>query len=309
MPETTICANCSAVLDGEYCAGCGQRRFRPEDRRFAHLAGQFFSALTDLDSRFWRSLKALLFRPGLLSRDYIAGRRAYWMSPVALFLLANLLYFVAPAISDFDLPLRNQVSTEILHEFDATRPSPMLRDSDGGQMHSRFTAPWVRARLARLQAELDAQAAASSATPERAFDRLERDYNRASANFSKLLIVLHVPFMALGLILLMHGTRRYFAEHFVVGLHYFTFLLFFVELALLPGAWFAMALGVTAMPFWVKFLSGAILHLYAALALRRAYDCGWPRAIVAGFALLALVFAINVSVYRALQFAIVLALA
>ena len=60
----SICANCDAVLEGEYCAACGQRRFRPRDRRMAHLLGESFDALTDFDGRIWRSLRAALLQPG-----------------------------------------------------------------------------------------------------------------------------------------------------------------------------------------------------------------------------------------------------
>ena len=92
----SICANCDAVLEGEYCAACGQRRFRPRDRRMAHLLGESFVALTEFDGRIWRSLRAALLQPGRIARDWIEGRRARWISPVRLFLLANLLYFLAP---------------------------------------------------------------------------------------------------------------------------------------------------------------------------------------------------------------------
>ena len=74
----SICANCGAVLAGEYCAACGQRRFRPRDRRMAHLLGESFDALTDFDGRIWRSLRAALLQPGRIARDWIEGRRARW---------------------------------------------------------------------------------------------------------------------------------------------------------------------------------------------------------------------------------------
>ena len=81
---TQPCTNCSAPVDGRYCASCGQKCFESSDRRFGHLLSEFAHGLTDLDGRVWRSLLALLFRPGLLSLDYNEGRRARWLSPVTL---------------------------------------------------------------------------------------------------------------------------------------------------------------------------------------------------------------------------------
>lgn len=304
---TTHCANCSAPLPGEYCAHCGQRRFRPEDRRFAHLARQFLEALTDLDGRFWGSLRVLLLRPGRLTRDWFEGRRARWMSPVALFLFANLVYFLAPALSDFDLPLRDHVSHAVLREVAAEAPAPALRERGGGQLHSRWTEPWVRARLARLAAGSGDTAAHGTPPLALAFERLERDYAQASANYSKLLIVLHVPFLALGLMLWCRRARRYYAEHFVAALHYFAFVLLFIEVVILPAAWLGVWLGLGAQP--LKWASFALLVLHAAGLLRTAYGSSWWHAGLGGLALPLLLFAINVSVYRALQFVIVFALA
>lgn len=145
-----------------------------------------------------------------------------------------------------------------------------------------------------------------------AFAGLESDYGLASANFSKLLIVLHVPFLALGLQLLTAGSRRYFAEHFVAGLHYFTFVLAFVQFVLMPigfvVAWLDLP-GSGEAPGWAKLINLALLSGYAAAMLRRAYGCSWIRAALGGLALPAILVAVHVTVYRALQFALVLALA
>lgn len=300
------CANCGSDIAASYCGSCGQHRFQPQDRRFPHLVREFTEALTDLDGRFWRSLGALLFRPGLLSRDYIAGRRARWMSPVSLFLLANVLYFFAPGMNDFDLPLRDHVPGALVVEFDpAVAALPPERRATiatyGGQLHSRFTQAWVRERLARAARE----------TPDApAFETLSHRYALASANISKALIVLHVPFMALVLLLVMAGRGRYFAEHMVVALHYFAFVLFLFELGVLPIAWLAERAGADAIAeVTVRVALPALVAGHAILAVRHAYGCGWVRAVLAGLALVAALLATNLVVYRALQFAIVLALA
>lgn len=310
-PATEACANCGTAIAGEYCPACGQRRFRPADRRMGHLLAQFVEALSDLDSRFWRSLRALLFQPGRLSQDWFRGRRAYWMSPISIFLLANLLYFFAPGLTDFDLGFREHVNGAFRADFD-----PRLRDADptlrervarsSGQLHSPFTDALTRRKLDAVETELRGNPATAALDP---FDVLTQRYALASANVSKLLIVLHVPFLAAALMLLMLGTRRYFAEHFVFALHYFAFLLFFIELAVLPGAWIARGLGVSAIPDWVRWLSAAIWLAYAVFSTRRAYACGWPRAVSVGLLLPVLLLAVHIGIYRGIQFLVVLGLA
>lgn len=160
MPSTGACANCGAAMHGEYCAACGQRRFRAEDRRLGHLFVEFLHGLTDLDGRLWRSLRALALQPGRIASDWSAGRRAAWISPIRLFLLANLLYFLAPVLTDLSLPLHNQVRGEAYRQLAPERcvePAADPRCTWGGQMHSRFTEPVFLRTLERERARAEAR--------------------------------------------------------------------------------------------------------------------------------------------------------
>ena len=229
------CRNCLAMLTGPSCAQCGQARFVESDRRMSHLVRQFFDNLTSLDSRFWRSLLGLMFRPGLLTRDYLDGRRQRWMAPVSLFLLANLLYFFAPAINDFELPFGDQVpgamalaANPALQSWDEPRRERLRQSS--GQIHSSWTASWVTRRVA----ERDAAARTEDPSSGYSVADYARAYDARSADVSKLLIIMHVPMMALMSMLVLWFRRRYFAEHMVVSLHLFAFVLMVTMTVLLP---------------------------------------------------------------------------
>jgi hypothetical protein len=80
------CINCGAPLAGNYCARCGQPAH--VHRKLAHMAGEFLHNLFHLDTRAWRTLPLLMFRPGRLTHDYIHGKRARYISPLAMFLLS-----------------------------------------------------------------------------------------------------------------------------------------------------------------------------------------------------------------------------
>lgn len=92
-----ICGNCHKPVEGRYCANCGQ-----EDRTYLlslrELLGEFFSELTDLDSRFFRSLKPLLFRPGWLTLEYVRGRRQYYLPPMRMYIIISLIFFFLMAL-------------------------------------------------------------------------------------------------------------------------------------------------------------------------------------------------------------------
>jgi len=89
-----ICRNCGALVDGAYCAACGQETALrlPTLREFVREAAGRYVAL---DGRFWRTMFALLARPGFLTREYLAGRRRRYIRPARLYLFATLIFFAA----------------------------------------------------------------------------------------------------------------------------------------------------------------------------------------------------------------------
>ena len=299
------CRNCGAALAVEYCAACGQRRFRADDRRMAHLLGEAFDALTDFDGRIWRSLRAVLLQPGLIARDWIDGRRARWVSPIRLFLLANLLYFFAPGLTDLNLPFHNQVRGAIYAEFapeTCKAPATAWRCASLGQPHSAVTGQVMRSILLRERDRAGGRGEAFSLVD------VEQRYNASADAVGKLLVVLHVPFMALALLLCTWRSRRYYAEHFVAALGMLTFVLLFVQVVIKPGAWLygraLQALGQAGNGMPMLALTGSLLVYawYFAASCHRCYDSRWPMAMLQGLAVFVALAATNVWIYRPAQF-------
>ncbi len=87
------CANCDTPLQGEWCQACGQKRVHPDDLSLHHAGHHLFHELLHLDSRVWSSLRLLLTRPGLLSLDFLEGRRQRHLHPIRIFLLMAALFF------------------------------------------------------------------------------------------------------------------------------------------------------------------------------------------------------------------------
>ena len=305
MDGTHACSNCDAPLTGAFCPMCGQKRFVESDRRFSHLLRHFFAAATDLDGKFWRSLLSTLFQPGRLSRDHIDGRRARWMSPISLFLFANLLYFLAPGLTDLSLPFRYQVRGNIVREFDPRACDPAAaapRCDFGGQKHSRVTEPLLRRELQRSKAEAESQG--------RMFELKEfaARYDAKSDAIGKLMVIVHVPFMALALWLAVIRRKRYFAEHFVVALGMLTFLLLFFQLLMKPAekihGWIVDWLGTAqaGMPGPVLLSLVLISLVYFSITCRSCYGSSWFGAIVQGAMAFGVLLLTSMLMYRPMQF-------
>lgn len=92
------CANCGTLLHGQYCSTCGQRA-RERMITFWELVQDAGDLLASLDSRLWRTLGLLLFRPGRLTLDYLQGRRARYVAPLRLFIASSLVFFFVATLN------------------------------------------------------------------------------------------------------------------------------------------------------------------------------------------------------------------
>lgn len=95
LEQVEKCLNCGAGLSGKYCAACGQKKVDRRDLSIRRFFGHVFNELTDLQSnKILRTFGALLFRPGLLTAEYLAGRKGFHIGPVRLYLTFSALYFL-----------------------------------------------------------------------------------------------------------------------------------------------------------------------------------------------------------------------
>lgn len=92
------CLNCNAQLVGAYCHQCGQTAH--VHRSLLHIGEELVHGILHFDAKSWRTLPLLVVRPGLLTRRYIDGQRARYVSPLALFLFSVfLMYFTFSMVS------------------------------------------------------------------------------------------------------------------------------------------------------------------------------------------------------------------
>lgn len=91
------CMNCGTGLQGPFCHFCGQpdKNFL---RFFPVLMRELLEDFLDFDSRFMRTLKPLLFRPGKLTRDYLDGKRFRYVPPLRLYIFSSIAFFFLAAI-------------------------------------------------------------------------------------------------------------------------------------------------------------------------------------------------------------------
>lgn len=114
------CLNCDFPLDisDRFCPRCGQmnstKKLSLED-----FFEEFFSGVFAYDSRLHRTLRALIFKPGKISKDYINGKRTRYANPFRFYLSASIIFFLIFSINSMDF-------LDIPEGFDANSPEAQI---------------------------------------------------------------------------------------------------------------------------------------------------------------------------------------
>jgi hypothetical protein len=258
-PALPPCRNCGAPAPGAYCPVCGQEtRTRPPTFiQFMREAGGRYVAL---DGRLWRTLGALLFRPGFLTREYFAGRRRRYIRPARLFLVASLLLFAALRIvvelGDFDVVHFDPPPKTKAPAKEGAMESGLTLDDDFNVAMFDLQIPAIRKRVDRFN-QLSNQEKAAQMT-------------QGVLRYGPYAMFVLLPAFALLLKILYLGPRRrhptrprLYAEHIVFAAHNHAFL--FVAL-------------VVAAAIPVGVVRGAVIVwmlVYMLWSLRVVYRGSW----------------------------------
>jgi hypothetical protein len=87
------CANCGAIRSGPFCQQCGQSGHI--HRNMMGLVHDILHGVFHFEGKFWNTLPMLAWHPGELTRRYVHGERAKFVTPMAMFLFSVFLLFAA----------------------------------------------------------------------------------------------------------------------------------------------------------------------------------------------------------------------
>jgi hypothetical protein len=114
-----LCLNCGTALVGPHCHQCGQMAH--VHRTVSAWWHDLAHGVLHLDGKVWRTLPMLAWRPGDLTRRYVAGERARFVSPLALFLFSVFVMFAVfsafgPGLGDDPTNVQRGLTEEIAVE-------------------------------------------------------------------------------------------------------------------------------------------------------------------------------------------------
>jgi hypothetical protein len=233
IPQAERCLNCGAELSGEYCHQCGQKKVHRHDFSIKHFFGHLLHEFTHLDSnKILKTLYVLVFRPGLLTAEYLAGRKGSYINPIRIYLTFSAIYF--------------------LFAWGA------LYDVRGGGT----------ARMASNQRTI-AMARKKGMEPVALAEKVQQKAEKYAAGFRFGSVLVSGLFLSV----LFIGTRRYYVEHLIFSLHYYSFDFFFKTIFAIAFI-VAGALGFK-LPSLALDLFYPVAFIYLMFALRRVYRQRW----------------------------------
>ena len=307
----SACPNCGAPVVAPYCGQCGQKAHL--HRSLGAIGHDLVHGVLHLDGKFWRTLPLLAWRPGELTRRYVQGERAKFVSPLGMFLFAVFLMFAVLSIYGLSLtsldfgtgPVRQGLETartEVVRQREEARSrraafarGEVVRSEDGSpasaaDLDAEIAAAEERvAAIEGLTADGEAFTVVDMGGASTGWARLDKGLVKLNENpglalykiqangykFSWLLIPLSIPFVWV----LFFWTRRFrLYDHSVFVTYSLAFMTLFGAVLTILG--FAGA-GIPILGT-LGILVPAV-HMYRQL--KQAYGLNWFGALVRTFLL------------------------
>lgn len=259
-PEIKSCLNCEAHLESsqKYCSNCGQKVKEakiPLKEFLSDFLGDYFT----FDSKLFRSVFPLIFRPGFLTKEYINGRRMSYIPPFRVFIFTTIIFFfffglnensdssninfnnskkntdsiaeTIPLISGINEYVSKSDSLEEANKVDSTKNEASINFGDDLDFNFDSDTLKYLASIGKLEPYLDEN------TKEMGFISrfVTKQVGRIIGNqakdfvtyfisaFSKV-IFLALPFFAFLLWLFYRAKKHYYFEVFIFSLHFYTFV-------------------------------------------------------------------------------------
>ncbi len=253
------CKNCGGMLTGRFCVNCGQRAdvHVPTTRELVHEA---LEGITHSDSRLWRTLRTLWFKPGKLTLEFVAGRRESYLPPFRLYLVLSVILVV---IASFVKPTDTRVIK--IDTKDVAAGSDPASFCDKIEVVGVESATWQK----RLR----------HGCVTTVHDQGESMMHVALSTLPKAMFVF-LPLIALLHMLVYWWPRHRYAEHLLFFVHLHAFFFSAIAAILLVKGVAEAFPAATGTAEVVGSLLGWTMAVYTVLAIKRVFARSWFNTLV-----------------------------
>ena len=260
------CPNCTAICHGRYCSECGQDQ-KSGDKYFWTLINEAFEGIFNWNSKAWITTFALFFKPGFLTSEHFKNRRARYVSPLRLYLITSVAFFLTLSLVNFF-----SLGGNILQ----------IQDSQ------TTTSP-AQAAIVDIDAVDEVNSLNHNAFEQRLIEQIKKTHEIATTEPKRIvskvidnlpiITLLLLPIYALVLKLFHLKSNRYYVEHLVLVVHNSSFI--FAAYILVISAQLILN---PAYKNWCAISFAIWAALYFSLSYKRIYQQPWPLTIFKFFA-------------------------
>lgn len=258
------CRNCGTPAPGKFCPECGQDT-APHPPSVGEFIHEFIGHYVAFEGKLWRTLMLLFFKPGQLTREYLAGRKQRYVLPLRLYLTISLLFFFLLAVlpnKSVQVGASEEARKEAKRGREAARQEVLIGNDDKdvsimgvkidaqGKFHCNLPE-WacvrIKPKLERLKA-----------TPE---ETMKQGFGSFKDKWPYAMFLL-MPIFALLLKLVYLNRGMVYGEHIVFSLH-------------VHAAWFVLVLLMVVLPDTLALFVTLALPVYTVIAMRQVYAGRW----------------------------------
>jgi hypothetical protein len=280
------CENCNSYVTERYCSHCGQENIITR-QPFYFLFTHFIEDFVHYDSSFWHTIKNLFLKPGMLTIEYLSGKRQSSVNPVKLYIFVSFVTFFILAIVPSNEITIKPTETDLKieeHRPNATQEELFSEEEfsrlESGERYESSLSHYVLKPINEKNKEIYAKHISKQEFSERFFKNLFSLIPKA--------LFLYMPFFAFLLWLIYDKKKWWFFDHGIFTLHYFSMLLLVTAImsilsyvfSFLHDGIFSFILGI------IKFVLFIYTIGYFYLALRRIYQQSRIKTILKGTFLL-----------------------
>lgn len=287
-----LCLNCNSKLpeNANYCCSCGQKVEGPIIR-FKDFIRDAFEDYFSIDSKIFKSLIPLIFKPGFLSIEYIKGKRNSYIPPFRMFLIISVIYFLFLSFSEKkdDFIKIQETKTEdskdtiveAIHKkedvsisFDGIGDSKMalvmqgLKDSTEQEYISKHG----------LKAYVDSVFVDENFLYRFISRKFYAMYLTDGKNFGELmfstvqkLVFIMAPIMAFILLIIYYRKKIFYMQHLIFAFHFHAFVFFMLlldeSLLHLLGNWTSTIVTISIL-------------VYLYIAIKKVYEQNWMKSFL-----------------------------
>jgi hypothetical protein len=256
--QSILCSNCATPLppDARFCPQCGQKN-HGLNIPIGRLIEEMAEGVLHLDNKSLHTIKALVFKPGFLTTEYITGKRVRYVPPVRLYIFISFIFFFLlafPAGGHSPADGSKKETTDVAITF-----------------YEISSAEVAGMNSAQLDSVLQKHSIDTTIVNRYVVHQLARIGCAGRGEFTHLLVkgisymmFALMPVFAMVVYWLNRKKARYYIGTLVFSIHYHSMV--FLLLFILAGI---TMIGVDTIVWLVPFI---FFPIYLFLALRRVYN-------------------------------------